>query len=432
MTSLDNGIRVASEPGGGETATVGVFINSGSRYDQKPGVAHFLEHLFFKGTTRRTRVELEQEIENIGGHLNAYTSREMTVFYSKVLKKDVPQALDILSDILQNSTFSQDAVVRERETIERESEEIERNMEETIYDKLHYTAFRGSTLGSTILGPVSSIRTMNSDDIKTYVDTHYTGPRMVVVGTGAITHQQLHDLTNKHFASIPYTPRNGKKVVLPPAQFIGSDVRQREDGMPLAHVALGFETCGYNDPDSAVLWVLQQLLGTWNRHGPTEPSGVFSTSRLVSAVSHQDLANSISTFNTQYTDTGLFGVYTTAQAVGLEDLYYTITKEMTRLCYSADPELIQEAKAQLLFNLLHQMDGSTLLCEEIGREILNHGRRIHPAEVVGRIHAVDAAAVRAAANRFFYDRDHALAAMGPIHELPDYGWLRRRSYWLRY
>lgn len=124
VTTLDNGLRVASEPGHGETATVGVWIDTGSRYetDKNNGVAHFLEHMSFKGTHRRTRQALEQEVENLGGHLNAYTSRESTVFYAKVFKNDVPQAMDILSDILTNSKIEADDIERERDTILREGQ----------------------------------------------------------------------------------------------------------------------------------------------------------------------------------------------------------------------------------------------------------------------------------------------------------------------
>ena len=132
VSTLPNQLRIASESTGGETATVGMWIDTGSRYetDANNGVAHFLEHLAFKGTSKRSQLQLETEIENMGGHLNAYTSREQTVYYAKVLKKDVPQATELLSDILTNSTFSQAAVERERDVILREMEEVESITEE--------------------------------------------------------------------------------------------------------------------------------------------------------------------------------------------------------------------------------------------------------------------------------------------------------------
>merc|ERR1719506_3260218 len=177
VTSLPNKMRVASEATGGETATVGVWIDTGSRYetDSNNGVAHFLEHMAFKGTSKRTQLQLETEVENMGGHLNAYTSREQTVYYAKVLKKDVPKAVELLSDILTNSTFSEAAVERERDVILREMEEVEGITEEVIFDMLHEAAYVGTPLSRTILGPVENIKSLMADDIQKYVKTHYTG-----------------------------------------------------------------------------------------------------------------------------------------------------------------------------------------------------------------------------------------------------------------
>jgi len=300
-----------------------------------------------------------------------------------------------------------------------------------IFDKLHYTAFRGSSLGETILGPEANIKSMTASDIKEYVDTHYTGPRMVISGAGAITHEQMHSLGEKLFAGIPSVPRNGAKVRRPRSEFTGSDYRQREDGMTYAHFALAYETCGHNDPDTMTLFVLQGMLGQWNRAN-ANTNGAFSSSRLVSAVSDRDLATSIQTFNTQYNDTGLFGVYAVGEPVGLDHLEIAISREMVRLCYNVDPELLEEVKNQVWQTMLSHLDGSTPISEDIGRQILNYGRRLHPTEVYARLQAVDTDAVKAAANRFFYDRDHAMAAIGPIWELMDYNDVRRRSYLLRY
>merc|ERR1719506_1732721 len=177
VSTIPNGLRVASESNGGETATVGVWIETGSRYesDANNGVAHFLEHMSFKGTAKRNTRQLEMEVENMGGHLNAYTSREQTVYYAKVLKQDVPRAVELLSDILTNSTFSSAAIERERDVILREMEEVEGITEEVIFDMLHEAAYVGTPLSRTILGPVENIKSLMADDIQKYVKTHYTG-----------------------------------------------------------------------------------------------------------------------------------------------------------------------------------------------------------------------------------------------------------------
>jgi processing peptidase subunit beta len=217
----------------GETATVGVWIDAGSRYETEKnnGAAHFLEHMAFKGTKNRTQRQLEVEIENMGGHLNAYTSREQTVYYAKVFKDDVPKAMEILSDILQNSQLDEGAIHRERDVIMRESEEVSKQYEEVILDHLHETAFMGTGLGRTILGPEENIRNLTRDDLKSYISTHYTADRFVIAAAGAVDHNQLLELTEKYFGNLPATGSNELTLTFDAAVFTGSDKRIRYDTM---------------------------------------------------------------------------------------------------------------------------------------------------------------------------------------------------------
>merc|ERR1719240_925481 len=233
MTTQPNQLRVASESTGGETATLGMWIDTGSRYetDANNGVAHFLEHVAFKGTGKRTQLQLETEVENMGAHLNAYTSREQTVYYAKVLKKDVPVAVEMLSDILTNSTFSQAAVERERDVILREMEEVESMTEEVIFDMLHEAAYVGTPLARTILGPVENIKSISADDIKRYVTTHYTAPRMVFAAAGAVEHDSLVQIVGDHFGHVPTEAPGGLTYEDAPSLFTGADVRDYNDDM---------------------------------------------------------------------------------------------------------------------------------------------------------------------------------------------------------
>lgn len=226
MTTLDSGLRVASETvQGSETATVGVWIDAGSRYEtaQNNGVAHFLEHLAFKGTQKRTQQQLEVEIENMGGHLNAYTSREQTVYFAKVFKNDVGKAVEILSDILLHSKLDDGAIERERDVILREMSEINKQQEELVLDHLHATAFQGTGLGRTILGPEENIRSLKRQDLVNYIEQHYTAPRMVIAGAGAVHHEELISLASQHFGSLPTASKGAVDVSMDPAVFTGSD-----------------------------------------------------------------------------------------------------------------------------------------------------------------------------------------------------------------
>jgi mitochondrial-processing peptidase subunit beta len=226
VTTLDTGLRVASETvQGSETATVGVWIDAGSRYETAAnnGVAHFLEHLAFKGTEKRTQQQLEMEIENMGGHLNAYTSREQTVYFAKVFKNDVGKAVEILSDILLHSKLDAGAIERERDVILREMSEVNKQQEELVLDHLHTTAFQGTGLGRTILGPEENIRSLSRTDLVDYIQQHYTAPRMVIAGAGAIQHEELVGFASQHFGSVPTAPKSGVAAVMDPAVFTGSD-----------------------------------------------------------------------------------------------------------------------------------------------------------------------------------------------------------------
>jgi len=274
-----------------------------------------------------------------------------------------------------------------------------------------------------------NIASITRDDILDYVRNHYTGPRIVVAGAGSIDHKQLVTLSENLFSSIPRHPPREKRIQLTPARFTGSDIRVRDDRREYCHVAYAFPTSGWADPDNFPLLVIQTLLGGWDKGSA---GGIHSSSDMISAIVEDDLAVSVNTFNTQYSDTGLFGVYAVSEPIGPQDLMYNITKALTGLCYSVDEMKLKEAKNQLKMTTLQCLDGSTAVAEEIGRQMLIYGRRIHPAEALQRIDAVDAAAVKACANRYFYDTDFALAAIGNLHELPDYNWLRRRTYWLKY
>lgn len=239
-------MRTDSQSAHGETAAVGVWIDAGSRYETEKnnGAAHFLEHMAFKGTQKRTQKQLEVEIENMGGHLNAYTSREQTVYYARVFKDDVPKAMEILSDILQNSLLDEGAITRERSVIMREAEEVAKQYEEVILDHLHETAFMGTGLGRTILGPEENIKNLTREDLKNYISTHYTSDRFVIAGAGAVDHTQLLELTEQHFGNLPRTPVGGKSLKFDPAVFTGSDKRIRFDTMGVT-ILDTIDTCAF-------------------------------------------------------------------------------------------------------------------------------------------------------------------------------------------
>jgi len=429
VTVIGNGMKVASEDSGSPTATVGLWIDTGSRYETAAnnGVAHFLEHMAFKGTSKRSQTQLELEVENMGAHLNAYTSREQTVFYAKCLSEDLDQAVEILSDILTNSTFGEQEIERERGVILREMQEVEMNLQEVVFDHLHAVAYQGTPLGRTILGPAKNIKSINRNDLLHYINTHYKGPRMVLAGSGGVDHNKLCKLAETHFAKIGATYDN-EIPIDQNCRFTGSDVRVRDDDMPLAHVAIAVEGCGWTNPDNIPLMVANTLIGNWDR---SMGGGANNSSRLAKFCHKEGFAHSFQSFNTCYKDTGLWGIYFVTDYLNQDNMVFNISQEWMRLCNSISDLEVDRAKNLLKTNMLLQLDGTTPTCEDIGRQMLCYGRRIPQNELEARIDAVDAQLVKDTCFKYIYDRCPAIAAVGPIENLPDYNEIRSSLYWLR-
>lgn len=432
ITTLPSGLRVATEKRHGETATVGVWIDAGSRYETKEnnGAAHFLEHLAFKGTPRRTQHGLEVEVENMGAHLNAYTSREQTVYFAKCFKQDVEKAMDLLSDILLHSNLSSSSVERERSVIVREMEEVSRQHEEVIMDHLHEAAYKQSGLGMTILGPEKNINSLRQDQFRAYIDTHYTAPRMVVCGVGNVDHAHVVDLARQYWdKDLPVEPRTNYPTNFDPAVFGGGEVRQSisygtTEAVEEAHLAVAFEGCSWTDPDAFPLMVAQAMLGTWDR---LSGAGAKVPSPLAAALASSELVHSMTTLNISYKDTGLFGVYLVGDQDQMPAALEVVSQNLARLAApdGVTAAELARAKVQLKASLMQQLGTFAYVAEDIGRQVLTYGRRMSVAEAFLRIDAVTLEDVMACAAARFTCRDKsvAVAALGTIDRLPDYDWI---------
>lgn len=427
VTTLSNGLTVATESHPtAQTATVGVWIDAGSRAEnaKNNGTAHFLEHMAFKGTGKRSQHALELEVENLGAHLNAYTSREQTVYYAKSFRKDVPQAVDIISDILQNSKLDPGAVERERDVILREQQEVDKQLEEVVFDHLHSVAFQGQALGRTILGPKENILSIKRDDLASYIKTNYTSDRMVLVGAGGVDHAELCKLAEKHFSSLPVSPNPiplGRQAH-PKPDFVGSEVRILNDESPTAHIAIAVEGVGWSSPDYFPMLVMQSIFGNWDRSMSSSP---LLSSRLSHIMSSHNLANSYMSFSTSYSDTGLWGIYLVSEnLVNLDDLTHFTLKEWTRMSVAPTQVEVERAKSQLKASLLLGLDGTTAIAEDIGRQLVTSGRRMSPKQIENAVDAVTPADIQRVAQKYLWDKDIAMAAYGSIGGLLDYNRIR--------
>ncbi|EPE03467.1 mitochondrial-processing peptidase subunit beta [Ophiostoma piceae UAMH 11346] len=426
-TTLKNGLTVATNYSPyAQTSTVGVWIDAGSRAETEEtnGTAHFLEHLAFKGTQKRTQHQLELEIENLGAHLNAYTSRENTVYFAKSLNDDVPQCVDILADILQNSKLEESAIERERGVILRESEEVEKQLEEVVFDHLHATAFQHQPLGRTILGPRKNIQEITRTELSNYIKNNYTADRMVLVGSGGIPHEKLVELAEKNFTSLPSTSPQSSAFAQSKkrSDFIGSDVRVRDDAIPTANIAIAVEGVSWNDDDYFTALVTQAIVGNYDKALGNAPH---QGSKLSGFVHKNDLANSFMSFSTSYSDTGLWGIYmVTDQLTRIDDLVHFALREWSRLSVNVSQAEVERAKAQLKASILLSLDGTTAVAEDIGRQIVTTGQRMSPGQIERIIDNITEKDVMDFANRKLWDQDIAISAVGSIEGLFDYARVR--------
>nr|ASF90254.1 hypothetical protein SPAR04890 [Bartheletia paradoxa] len=416
-TILPNGLTVATESiPSSQTATVGVWIDAGSRADtdKNSGTAHFLEHLSFKGTGKRSQHNIELEVEDIGAHLNAYTSREQTVYYAKAFRKDVGAAVEVISDILQNSKLEEQAIERERDVILREQEEVDKQLEEVVFDHLHAVAFQGQPLGRTILGPKENILSISKDDLSSYIKTNYRADRMVLVGAGGVEHSELVKLAEEHFSKLTVSsnPVPLGSALHGKTKFIGSEVRLRDDTMSTANIAIAVEGVSWSSPDYFPMLVMQSIFGNWDRSLGASP---LLSSKLSHIISSNELANSYMSFSTSYSDTGLWGIYlVTENYSNIDDLVHFTLKEWTRMSIAPTAAEVERAKSQLKASLLLGLDGSTAVAEDIGRQIVTSGKRFTPEEIEKAVEAVDPAAIQRVAKKYLWDKDVSCRARSRV------------------
>ncbi|XP_064161450.1 cytochrome b-c1 complex subunit 1, mitochondrial-like [Anguilla rostrata] len=431
LTTLENGLRVASEESGHATCTVGLWIECGSRYETEKnnGAGFFLEHMAFKGTKKLSQSALELEVESMGAHLSAYTSREHTAYYMKALSKDLPRAVELLSEVVQSSALSESDLERQRGVVLRELEEVEGSLQDVCLDLLHATAFQGTSLGHSVLGPSQNARTLTREDLVEFINSHYKAPRMVLAAAGGVNHSELVDLAKQHFSGVSFEYEGDAVPVLPPCRFTGSEIRMRDDAMPLAHVAIAVEGARAASPDIVTLMVANAMIGSYDI---TFGGGKNLSSRLARLAVENKVCHSYQAFHSSYSDTGLLGIYFVTDQHNIDDMMFYAQNQWMNLCTSVTESDVARAKNALKATLVGQLDGTTPVCEDIGRHILDYGRRIPLAEWDARINDVTPRMVRDVCSKYIYDKCPAVVAVGPVEQLPDYNRVRSAMYWLRF
>ena len=278
---------------------------------------------------------------------------------------------------------------------------------------------------------------MTREHLSNYIKTHYTAPRFVVSATGAVDHEEIVNLSKKLFGDLPTGGGHTSQPFVDesPGTFTGSEVRFRDPDKKKLHFAVAVQGLPWSDADSISLMLMQIILGGWSSstYGPDLASGsIHGSSRLASRVAENELADSVSAFNTHYADTGLFGMTAVCDPDKAQDLAWSMMYEFAGLSYAVEPTDLERAKTALKAGQLMGVDSVCPLAEDIGRQLITYGRYMSKAELFARIDSVTPESIKEVANRVIYDQDVAIAAVGDTTILPDYNWFRRRTYWLRY
>lgn len=405
-TTLASGLRVASDTiNHVETVALGVWLNIGTRHEKKSenGIAHMLEHMAFKGTTTRTALDISQAIEDVGGYMNAYTSREMTAYYVRVLRKDVELAVDILSDILQNSIFDATEFAREQGVVLQEIGRSNDTPDDVVFDYFQETCFGDHPMGWATLGTEEIIKSLTPEAVKAYMNRHYGVKNMVFSAAGRIEHDQLCGLVDKYFIKL-----NDKGDQTPlPANYVGGDFRKKKD-LEQVHVVLGLPTVNMFDPAYYDYMILSSVLG----------GGM--ASRLFHEIREKrGLVYTISADQYSYTDVGMMTIYAGTSPKEVGQLLPVICEELKKAMSTITDEEVQRSKNQMQAGLLMGLESTSHRCERLAKQMHLFNRPIPMEEILKKLDHVSVQSVQAACKNLLSCKP-TLTTLGLVDQVMSY------------
>ncbi len=400
VTRLSSGLTVVTDDMPHlKTASLGVWVAAGSR-DEEPdehGISHLLEHMAFKGTTRRTARQIAEEIEAVGGDLNAATGIEQTAYYARVLEADVPLALDVLSDILADPSFDAEELSREQNVIVQEIGASEDTPDDIVFDYLQSTAFPNQPIGRSVLGTRDTVRAINSKRLRSYLARNYRAPDMVISAAGAVNHRAIVSEVERRFTAF-----TGPAAPKPHSAHFAGGARIESRDLEQVHIALAMEGVSLTDPSLYSLQVFTNVLG----------GGM--SSRLFQEIREiRGLCYAIYTYHAPYADTGMFGLYAGTDASDVNELMNIVVDEIHRAADTVNEMELARAKAQMKAGLLMALESSGARAEQLARHMLAYGRPIPVEEIVAKVEAVTVESVRAAGSMLIARSRPAVAALGP-------------------
>ncbi|WP_371226108.1 M16 family metallopeptidase [Roseovarius sp. 2305UL8-3] len=413
LTTLPNGFRIVTEHMPGlQSAAIGVWVLAGARHEtaSQNGIAHFLEHMAFKGTTSRSALQIAEAIEDVGGYINAYTSREVTAYYARVLEDDVPLALDVVADILRNPVFDPREIEVERGVILQEIGQALDTPDDIIFDWLQEKAYPDHPLGRTILGAEERVRSFARDDLKAFVAQQYTPGQMILSASGAVDHDALVVAAERLFGDMPAAHSHSYDL----ARFAGGESRNLKE-LEQAHFALAFEGPDYMDPQIYAAQIYASALG-----------GSMSSRLFQEIREKRGLCYTIYAQAGAYADTGMMTIYAGTSSEQMEGLAQITVDEMKRAVGDMTQSEVDRARAQMKAGLLMGLESPSNRAERLARMLQIWGRVPDLSEVVERIDAVTLADVRGLAERTASTAPAAMALYGPVSSAPTLEALQER------
>ena len=406
ITQLKNGLRVITDhvPSISSVA-MGAWIASGTRNEDLTynGAAHMLEHMLFKGTKNRNAVQIAEDIENVGGSMNAYTSREITSYHMHLLKDDIALAADVLADMVQHSTLPDDEIERERHVILQEIGMSHDTPDDLIFDEYYECAYPDQGLGAPILGRPNIIKAMGREPLFDYMKTHYCPPRMVISAAGAVDHDEFVALIEEKFQDLP----DGGDDGFTSAQYQGGDHRMEKD-LEQAHIILGFEGLPKTHEDFYGVQALSNVLG-----------GSMSSRLFQEVREKRGLVYSIFSFHYSYRDAGQFGIYAGTGPDDLAELVPVVCDELIGIGENLKEDELDRAKTQMKAGLLMGRESMMTRADQQAKYLLQRDKVLNPDKLVQEIENIDLERIKNCARKIFSSKP-TLAALGPLSQLEDY------------
>lgn len=401
-----NGLRLVMEKiPSVRSVSLGIWIGTGSRFEteENNGISHFIEHMLFKGTTTRSARDIAEAFDSIGGHLNAFTSKEYTCYYGKVLDEHLPIAVDVLADMFFNSTFDEQELEKEKNVVLEELKMYEDTPDDVVHDLIAKASYYDHSLGYTILGKEDILNQLKPNDLRAYIKEHYTPQNTVIAVAGNFEEQAVIDLVAKYFESFQGT---GQKLQMSEPLMTAHHLMKTKD-TEQAHFCLGFQGLPIGDQGMYSLILLNNILG-----------GSMSSRLFQEVREERGLAYSVFSYHTSFQDSGAVHLYSGTAPHQVEEVYNVCMDILDDLAKTGiTSKELHNGKEQLKGNLMLSLESTNSRMSRIGKNELMLRKHLSLDEIISNVDALTVEIVNELAKSLF-TQPHSFAMISPLEKIP--------------